>query len=95
MFVMSTPSNILSIIVYLEKNAELIANHERSHGIPKGIFWALRGHNHDVAKHDHGTSMFSRPPRVQVNLRPRDIEYAIVSLESPWIEIRIERPPRI
>jgi len=44
----------------LQDHAEMIAEHGHSHGLEEDLYWAMHGHSHDTADHDHSQAVLNR-----------------------------------
>jgi len=87
-------AHLPKVMSVLEDHAQMVAEHGHSHGFEEDLAWALHGHPHDHADHDHGTELLveghevaqlSSHPEVRPASRPRD---------GPRPIFRHERPPR-
>ena len=78
----------------LEDQARMVAEHGHAHGVEEDIFWALHGHPHDAADHEHGTEILpsvAATPAAPGHGRaggPRPAR------DGPMPVFRLERPPR-
>lgn len=45
--------HIPKVLETIEEHLEMAAEHGHSHGFVEDLFWAMHGHSHDVADHDH------------------------------------------
>jgi len=73
----------------------MIEDHGHSHGLEIDLLWAMHGHQHDLADHDHNTAVLAKSG-------PKS---PLVFDDSPWVfsigdasSILIhppERPPKI
>lgn len=92
--VMPAASHAPSIFETLQEHKEMIAEHGHSHGLEEDLAWAMHGHSHDSADHDHS----------QAVLTPDDTSQPFEGYRSSWrlrpaaagpsTKFRIERPPR-
>jgi len=91
---MPATSHAPVIFETLQEHMEMIAEHGHSHGLEEDLAWAMHGHSHDSADHDHSQAVLTRgflsQPfegyRTAWRLRP--------ALAGPSTKFRIERPPR-
>jgi hypothetical protein len=86
-------SHVPILVETLQEHAQMIAEHGHSHGFEEDLVWALHGHSHDAADHDHskvlaalGDTSAPIPGQRAWPSRP--------SQERPHPIVRIERPPR-
>jgi len=83
------------LIETLQDHADMVAKHGHSHGFAEDLLWALHGHTHDVADHDHSPVVLLRPLSVRLGIvsqsvsRPSTVDHAAIG-PSPF-----ERPPRV
>lgn len=86
--------HIPSVSEVVADHTEMVAEHGHSHGLEEDLYWALHGHGHDVADHDHSQALLALGAgshalsgyRDNVKLRP--------SPDGPHRVYMIERPPR-
>lgn len=50
-------SHIPDVLATIQDHAEMIESHGHSHGFEEDLAWALHGHSHDVADHDHSPGL--------------------------------------
>lgn len=87
-------SHAPAVFATLQEHAEEIAEHGHSHGLEEDLAWALHGHGHDGADHDHSpvlliAARLSHPaPSYWPLARPEIAE------AGPWPVQSIDRPPR-
>lgn len=86
-------SHVPTIIATPQDHAELTAQHGHSHGFEDDIYWAVHGHGHDAADHDHNQAALARGVSEPVP-EDRDAWRLRPSPERPAPVFRIERPPR-
>ena len=92
-----TPSFTHAPMVFdtIKEHLEMIADHGHSHGFEEDLHWAMHGHSHDVADHDHNQAFllagveFGPVGAFSDSWRRPPSKHAL-SLRS-----RIERPPRV
>ena len=74
---------------------EMIADHGHSHGFEEDLHWAMHGHSHDVADHDHTHAFllaeYEPGPAVAFGEKWR----GLASIHGPDRQFRIDRPPRV
>ena len=82
------------VLQTINDHLELIADHGHSHGFEEDLFWALHGHSHDVADHDHSQIVLSAGIGVGGFYVAKD-KWRLRALRGdPFRDFRIERPPR-
>ncbi|MEX1236075.1 MAG: hypothetical protein WEB56_13915 [Roseovarius sp.] len=75
-------------------HAEMIADHGHSHGLEEDLYWALHGHSHDVADHDHSQALLALGAGTHPSWGYRDNFRLRPSSSGPHRVYMIERPPR-
>jgi len=45
----------------VEDHLHIIEDHGHSHGVEIDLLWALHGHQHDLADHDHNMAVLAKP----------------------------------
>ncbi|SEB03601.1 hypothetical protein SAMN05444370_13424 [Rubrimonas cliftonensis] len=78
----------------IEGHLELIAEHGHSHGFEEDLTWAMHGHGHDAADHDHGQALAVPGDRNHSASVYRDAWRLKASPGGAHWTFRIERPPR-
>ena len=82
------------VLQTINDHLEMIADHGHSHGFEEDLFWALHGHSHDVADHDHSQVVLSASIGVGVFYVVKDTWRLRASRGDPFRDFRIDRPPR-
>ena len=87
-------SHVPTIIETLQEHAEMITNHGHSHGVEEDLIWAMHGHGHDVADHDHSQAVLlpARFARMHSETRTVWLGLALSDWSPPLF--RLDRPPR-
>jgi hypothetical protein len=65
-----------------------------SHGFEEDLYWAMHGHSHDVADHDHSQAFLALGDRSHPTSAYRDVWRLKASPGGGHHTFRIERPPR-
>lgn len=91
-----TPSlaHVPTVIQTLQEHADMVAAHGHSHGLEEDLIWAMHGHSHDAADHDH-SQLVILPARSAQTFEATSTEWQIgnwTDWSSPLF--RLERPPR-
>ena len=74
---------------------EMIETHGHAHGsLAEDVYWAMHGHSHDTADHDHSPAVLTLAMRETAFAPPRDLWRPRVASTGPTRVFRIERPPR-
>ena len=87
-------SHVPSVFEVVAEHTDMIADHGHSHGFEEDLVWALHGHSHDVADHDHSQAMLVPGAGAHPRVAWRDTARARASWEGPHRVYLIERPPR-
>lgn len=78
----------------IQDHLEMIADHGHSHGFEDDLAWALHGHSHDAADHDHLQEFLTDPARVPAAAVLRDVWRIRGAPDGSYGSDRIDRPPR-
>lgn len=92
--VMPSVSHAPAMLDTPQEHARMIAEHGHSHGLEEDFFWALHGHGHEVADHDHSPAVVAKGDRSAPFPIVRDVWRIQPSRGGPSRVFRIERPPR-
>ncbi len=87
-------SHIPSVFEVVADPTEMIAEHGHSHGLEEDLYWALHGHSHEVADHDHSQALLALGEGSHPSLGYRDNFRLRPSTGGPHRVYLIERPPR-
>ncbi|MDU8928852.1 hypothetical protein RXV86_15780 [Alisedimentitalea sp. MJ-SS2] len=87
-------SHVPSVIETLQEHAEMIASHGHSHGLEEDLIWAIHGHSHDVADHDHTQAIFIQTRTAQMFVARRAAWRGLSHAHWSPPLYRLERPPR-
>lgn len=87
-------AHLPKLLTVLQDHAEMVAEHGHSHGFEADLAWALHGHSHDGADHEHGgevvmplaTAPAPSPAGPDRGLPP--------ARDGPSPVFRLDRPPR-
>lgn len=88
-------SHIPDVLATLQDHAEMIETHGHSHGFEEDLAWALHGHSHDVADHDHSPALLLRGSYVATWDAPEAAGFSARHFWRPGPVYRHERPPRV
>lgn len=78
----------------VQEHLEIIADHGHSHGLEEDLYWAMHGHSHDVADHDHTQALLEFGERARPTSDYRNAWRLKASPGGKHWAFRIERPPR-
>ncbi len=92
--VLPTTNHTPAALETIQDHLEMVAEHGHSHGFEEDLLWALHGHSHDAADHDHSPLLLSfGNPSLAIDIgstwRPA------VTQGKPSQRFLIERPPRV
>jgi hypothetical protein len=88
--VMPAATHAPTVFETIQDHLEMIADHGHSHGFEEDLYWAMHGHSHEAADHDHSQALLEFGDRS----RSRDVWRLAASSGGPSGVFRIERPPR-
>lgn len=92
--VMPTATHAPAVFETIQDHLEMIADHGHSHGFEEDLYWAMHGHSHDVADHDHSPALLALGNRSHPTYAYRDAWRLKASPDGGHHTFRIERPPR-
>lgn len=91
------PSSSHAPVVFetIQDHFEMIETHGHAHGsLSEDVYWAMHGHSHDSADHDHSPAVLALVTRETVVPPTRDLWRLRAASAGPSRIFRIERPPR-
>lgn len=88
-------SHIPDVVATIQDHAEMIETHGHSHGFEEDLAWALHGHSHDVADHDHSPALLVRGSFAEAWDVPQAAGSPAGPSWRPGPVYRHERPPRV
>ncbi|WP_170429621.1 hypothetical protein [Ruegeria arenilitoris] len=97
MFVWSvTPSfsHAPAVFETIQDHLEMVEDHGHSHRFEEDLYWAMHGHSHDVADHDHNQAFLSNGPGSAPDVHSGEAWRMLSAGRGPTRQFRIERPPR-
>jgi hypothetical protein len=83
-----------AIVETIQDHLEMVADHGHSHGFVEDLMWAMHGHSHDAADHDHGQAVLTPPGGTGLALAVSRPRWRVPAIRGPTRAFRIERPPR-
>ncbi|WP_282048377.1 hypothetical protein [Sulfitobacter mediterraneus] len=91
-----SPSFTHAPIVFetIQDHLEMVEDHGHSHGFEEDFQWAMHGHSHDVADHDHNQAFLSAGQRGEPVATFSEALLSMGSSSGPSRHFRIDRPPR-
>ena len=78
----------------IQDHLEMVEDHGHSHGFEEDLYWAMHGHSHDVADHDHNQAFLTIDRGSVPSSEFSEIWLRISSTGGPSRQFRIDRPPR-
>ncbi len=87
-------SHAPAIIETIQDHVEMVEDHGHSHGFEKDLFWAMHGHSHDVADHDHKQPFLASVSGTAPEWHRDEAWRRLTSDRGPNRQFRIDRPPR-
>ena len=78
----------------IQDHIQMIAEHGHSHGFEEDLYWAIHGHDHDAADHEHSQVFLIENPGSALPVDLRDTWQRLASAQGPPRQFKIERPPR-
>lgn len=88
-------AHVPKVIETLQEHAEMVASHGHSHGLEEDIIWAMHGHSHDAADHDHTQAVFTQTHTSNVLFEARAAWRGFPEVHWAPPLYRLERPPRV
>ena len=92
--VMPAATHAPAVFETIQDHLEMIADHGHSHGLNEDLYWAMHGHSHDTADHDHSQALPEPGERAHLIASYRDAWMLKASFGGGHHTFRIERPPR-
>ena len=92
--VMPATGHALKLFDTIEDHLEMISDHGHTHGFEEDLYWAMHGHSHDAADHDHSQALVAFDDRTLPASAYRDAWRVRGSPDGSKRNFRIERPPR-
>ncbi|MCR9111083.1 MAG: hypothetical protein NXH94_19650 [Rhodobacteraceae bacterium] len=92
--VMPAVAHAPAVFETIQDHLEMIADHGHSHGLNEDLYWAMHGHSHDAADHDHSQALAALDDRSHPTSIHRDTWLLRASSSGCHHSFRIERPPR-
>ena len=93
--VMPSYTHAPTVLETIQEHLEMVEEHGHSHGFEADILWAMHGHSHDLADHDHSQAFLMPNPQTGPSLAYGEPWLRIASTRGPSRQFRIDRPPRV
>ena len=92
-----TPSFTHAPMVFetIQDHLEMVEEHGHSHGFEEDLYWAVHGHSHDAADHDHNQAFLSASSASEPSPDFGETWVRVASTDGPSRQFRIDRPPRV
>jgi len=92
--VMPSFTHAPTVFETIQDHLEMVENHGHSHGFEEDLYWAMHGHSHEVADHDHNQA-FLTPDRGPEPFSEFSQSWLpMASTDGSHRQFRIDRPPR-
>ena len=78
----------------IQDHLEMVEGHGHSHGLEEDLYWAMHGHSHDIADHDHSQVFLLAGNGHGLTPATSDASPIFPASHGPSRQFRIERPPR-
>lgn len=92
--VLPATSHAPAVFETIQDHLEMVADHGHSHGFEEDLYWAMHGHSHDMADHDHSQALLAFGDRSHPTSTHRDAWRLKASPGGGHHNLGIERPPR-
>ncbi|MFT6530486.1 MAG: hypothetical protein ACJASC_000005 [Limimaricola cinnabarinus] len=92
--VMPATSHAPALFETIQEHAEMVAEHGHSHGFEEDLYWAMHGHSHDGADHDHSPALLTFSSLSRPFSAVGSIWHLGAVPTGPTRAFLIERPPR-
>jgi len=92
--VMPAATHTPTVFETIQDHLGMVADHGHSHGFEEDLYWAMHGHSHDVADHDHSQALLLLGDRSSPTAAYRDPWRLRAAPGGDHQNFRIERPPR-
>lgn len=89
-----TATHAPTVFEAIQDQLEMIADHGHAHDVEEDLYWALHGHSHDAADHDHSHAFLAFGDRTLAASGYRDAWRPGGAPGGSHRSFRIERPPR-
>ncbi len=84
-----------TVIETVQEHLLIIAEHGHTHGFEEDLLWAMHGHSHDGADHDHSQMVIPEPENA-LSLASLSDDRAFDRVpDGPTKNYGIDRPPRV
>ncbi len=87
-------NHVPSVLGVLADHTDMIAEHGHSHGLEEDLYWALHGHSHDMADHDHSQALLAIGAASYPSWAYPDNFRLRPSSDGPYRVYLLKRPPR-
>lgn len=83
-----------AVLETIQDHMEMVEDHGHSHGFEEDLYWAMHGHSHDTADHDHNPAYLLTGGNADPAPETNKVRRPSVSQTGPFRKFRIDRPPR-
>lgn len=93
--VMPSFTHAPTVFETIQDHLEMVESHGHSHGFEEDLYWAMHGHSHDAADHDHSQAFLTPNRSSEPSAKFSEPWLRIASTDGPSRQFRIDRPPRV
>ena len=83
-----------SVVEVMADHTRMIAEHGHSHGFEEDLYWAMHGHSHEAADHDHSQALLAPVAGSYPSPAHRDTWRLGITSGGLHRVYLIDRPPR-
>jgi len=87
-------SHAPTVFETVQDHLEMVEDHGHSHGFEEDLYWAMHGHSHEVADHDHNQAFLTINRGSVPSSEFSETWLQTSSSDGPSPKFRIDRPPR-
>lgn len=88
-------NHVPALIDTLQEQVQMITEHGHAHGLEEDLAWALHGHSHDAADHDHGSAVIL-PAQMPLTTLDMSLLSAVeADTLTKALVFQRKRPPRV
>ena len=87
-------SHVPAVLDVLAEHAQMVEEHGHSHGLEEDLAWAMHGHSHDKADHDHSSAVLTGAPGLHWTPIERSADAALPTDWRSTPTTPHDRPPR-
>ena len=92
--VLPTYSHAPAVFETIQDHLQMVEDHGHSHGFEEDLIWAMHGHSHDAADHDHGQAFLLSLCGPALDPTVKEVRRTLLSSSGSSRQFPIDRPPR-